>query len=112
MLSTILRSPIGGGVMIPVEPLISKSAGPIFAKFSGFVELWLQMISLCVLDTLVNPTKRMNGLTCLLSCSHWNHMLSARSDPHTERDIYGGGFRPLKRIVKHRMYVRLSWAQS
>ena len=58
--------------MIPVEPLISKSAGPIFAKFSGFVELWLQMISLCVLDTLVNPTKRMNGLICLLGCSHWN----------------------------------------
>ena len=31
---------------IPVIPIISKSARPIFGKFSGFVELWLQMISL------------------------------------------------------------------
>jgi len=34
---------------IPVRPIISKSAGPIFSifgKFSRLVKLWLEMISL------------------------------------------------------------------
>jgi len=31
---------------IPFRPIISKSTGPIFAKFSVSVELWQQMITL------------------------------------------------------------------
>jgi len=32
--------------MSPVRPILSKSTGPIFAKFSGSVKLRLQLISL------------------------------------------------------------------
>jgi len=31
---------------ITVRPIISKSTGPIFAKFLGLVELWLRIIDL------------------------------------------------------------------
>jgi len=31
---------------IPVRPIISKSTGPIFTKFSRLIELWLRVINL------------------------------------------------------------------
>ena len=51
---------------IPVRPLLSRNlpTGPIFAKFSGSVELWLPMISLKLVFESVKGRRHGNHFYC------------------------------------------------
>jgi len=82
---------------IAVRLIISKSSGPVFAKFSGLVELWPQMMKLVFLSLKrrCHGNRILLALSTELSFGDIRQMMIAygkRSKAHVRKSLDAGGW--------------------